>query len=106
MTTEPYSPLSELIRKHTGEEVMAEYRFHPSREWRFDFAIPSRRVAIEVEGGAYNGGRHIRPDGYLRDMEKYNEAAVCGWCVIRVLPTELLTFKTVRLIVRAIQNHN
>ena len=104
MTTEPYSPLSELIRKHTGKEVVAEYRFHPSRDWRFDFAIPSRRVAIEVEGGAFNGGRHIRPDGYLRDMEKYNEAAVSGWCVIRVLPAELLTFKTMRLIIRAINS--
>lgn len=39
MTTETYSPLSALIRKHTGEEVVAEYRFHPSRDWRFDFAI-------------------------------------------------------------------
>lgn len=84
MTTETYSPLSVLIRKH------------------FDFAIPARRVAIEVEGGAFNGGRHIRPEGYLRDMEKYNEAAVSGWCVIRVLPSELLMLKTVRLIIRAI----
>ena len=90
MTTETYSPLSVLIRKHTGEDVVAEYRFHPSRDWRFDFAIPAR---------------HIRPEGYLRDMEKYNEAAVSGWCVIRVLPSELLMLKTVRLIIRAIQNH-
>lgn len=102
MTTETYSPLSVLIRKHTGEDVVAEYRFHPSRDWRFDFAIPTRRVAIEVEGGTFNGGRHIRPEGYLRDMEKYNEAAVSGWCVIRVLPAELLMLKTVRLIIRAI----
>lgn len=102
MTTETYSPLSVLIRKHTGEDVVAEYHFHPSRDWRFDFAIPARRVAIEVEGGAFNGGRHIRPEGYLRDMEKYNEAAVSGWCVIRVLPSELLMLKTVRLIIRAI----
>lgn len=43
---------------------------------------------------------------YLCDMEKYNEAAISGWCVIRVLPAELLTFKTVRLVIRAIQNHN
>ena len=66
--TETYSPLIDLNRKYTGEEVVAEYRFHPSRDWRFDFAIPSRRVAVEVEGGAFNGGRHIRPEGYLRDM--------------------------------------
>ena len=49
MTTPGYSPLSALILKHTGEEVVAEYRFHPGRDWRFDFAIPSRRVAIEVD---------------------------------------------------------
>lgn len=43
-----------LMKLMTGEEVVAEYRFHPSRDWRFDFAIPSRRVAIEVESGAFN----------------------------------------------------
>lgn len=101
--TKTFSPLSELILKHTGENVVEEYQFHPTREWRFDFAIPSRRVAIEVEGGCFNGGRHIRPEGYLRDVEKYNEAAVEGWCVIRVLPAELLSFKSVRLIIRAVE---
>ncbi|WP_233545667.1 hypothetical protein [Parabacteroides sp. AM08-6] len=96
-----YSPLSALVKKHTGYEVVAEYRFHPSREWRFDFAIPAQRVAIEMEGGVFNGGRHIRPDGFFRDMEKYNEAAACGWLLIRVVPSELLTLKTLQLIVRA-----
>lgn len=57
-----------LMKLMTGEEVVAEYRFHPSRDWRFDFAIPSRRVAIEVESGAFNSGRHIRPDDYLFDQ--------------------------------------
>lgn len=96
-----YSPLRQLVRKHTGCEVVAEYRFHPAREWRFDFAIPARHVAIEVEGGAFIGGRHIRPEGYLRDMEKYNEAAAAGWLLIRVLPTELLSLRTLQLVVRA-----
>lgn len=95
-----YSPLSRLVEKHTGCRVVAEYRFHPTREWRFDFAIPERRVAIEVEGGVWNGGRHFRPEGYLRDMEKYNEAAACGWRVLRVIPSELLTLRTLRWIVR------
>ena len=70
-----FSPLSALILKHTGEEVVAEYRFHPGRDWRFDFAIPSRRVAVEVEGGAFNGGRHIRPEGYLRDTRTAGRTA-------------------------------
>ena len=95
------SPLRRLVKKHTGYDVVAEYRFHPTREWRFDFAIPVRRVAVEVEGGAFTGGRHIRPDGYLRDMEKYNEAAAAGWLLIRVLPAELLSLRTLQLVVRA-----
>jgi len=38
-----------------------EYRFHPSRKWRFDIAWPERRVAVEVEGekpaSRFNSGR-------------------------------------------------
>ena len=89
-----FSPLEREIYNLTGLETKREYRFHPTREWRFDFAIPAVRVAIEVEGGVWNGGRHFRPEGYLRDMEKYNEAAACGWLVIRTIPSELLRVKT------------
>lgn len=101
-----YSLLRQLLKKHTGVDVVAEYRFHPTREWRFDFAIPTCRVAVEVEGGTFNGGRHIRPEGYLRDLEKYNEAAAAGWLLIRVLPSELLSLRTLQLIVRACNKRN
>ena len=72
-----FSPLSALILKHTGEEVVAEYRFHSGRDWRFDFAIPSRRVAVEVEGGAFNGGRHIRINSayLIKFMKSEGEAS-------------------------------
>lgn len=96
-----FSLIERLVWKYAAERVVPEYRFHPARDWRFDFAVPACRVAVEVEGGAFIGGRHIRPEGYLRDMEKYNEAAACGWLVLRVLPSELLSTCTLRLIVRA-----
>lgn len=95
------SLLNEAVRRNTGLEVEAEYRFHPVREWRFDYAIPRAKVAIEVEGGVWNHGRHTRPEGYLRDLEKYNEAAACGWLLIRTTPAELLTVRTLRLVARA-----
>ena len=98
-----YSPLDALIHRYTGQRVVAEYKFHPAQEWRFDYAIPSAHVAIEVEGSVWNGGRHVRPEGYLRDLEKYNEAAACGWLLIRTTPAELLTVKTIMLIVRAVK---
>lgn len=42
------------------------------------------RFAVELEGGIYIRGRHLRPGGFLRDMEKYNLAAQLGIFVFRV----------------------
>jgi very-short-patch-repair endonuclease len=61
-----------------------EYVFHPERKWRFDFAWPGKRIALEVEGGTFSGGRHTRGVGYEGDCEKYSEAALLGWKVFRV----------------------
>ena len=60
-----------------------EFRFHPTRKWRFDYAWPNRKVALELEGGIWSRGRHTRPLGFLEDMEKYNEAAAMNWLVLR-----------------------
>lgn len=66
-----------------GPEIVTEHRFHPTRRWRFDLAIPEHRIAIEVEGGVWTRGRHTRGSGYLADLEKYNAAAALGWTVLR-----------------------
>mgnify|MGYP003773577891 CR=1 FL=1 len=85
-------------------DLRSEYAFYPGRNWRFDFAIPAHKVAIEVEGAVWNdNGRHTRLDGYMRDLEKYNAAAACRWKLIRVTPTELLSLKTIKMIVMACQ---
>jgi len=60
-----------------------EWRFHPFRRWRFDFAWPDRMVAVECEGGTWSGGRHIRGKGFEGDCEKYNAAAALGWTALR-----------------------
>lgn len=72
-----------------------EYRFHPDRKWRFDYAWPDFKVALEIEGGAWTGGRHNRGNGFIADMEKYNAAAQLGWRLIRITPQQVLTTKTV-----------
>ena len=64
-------------------EPEREYRFHPTRRWKFDFCWPSKMVAVELEGGTWTGGRHTRPIGFEQDCEKYNEAAIMGWKVLR-----------------------
>lgn len=60
-----------------------EYRFHPVRRWRFDFALPTKRIAIEIEGGTRQQGRHTRHAGFHGDCDKYNAAVMLGWRVLR-----------------------
>lgn len=61
-----------------------EHAFHPGRRWRLDFAWPEFLIALEIEGGTFNLGRHTRPIGFEKDCEKYNAAALLGWTVLRV----------------------
>ena len=80
---------------------VAEYKFHETRKWRFDFAFPASLVALEVEGGVWTGGRHTTPAGYVKDIEKYNTAGSMGWIVLRVTPDELGMQETVEMIKKA-----
>lgn len=77
------SKFAMLWRASKGPALVREYKFHPERKWRFDFAHLKSKVAIEIEGGTWSGGRHTRGSGYSNDCEKYNEAAKLGWCVLR-----------------------
>lgn len=80
-----------------------EYRFAPPRRWRFDWSWPSSRVALEIEGGVWTRGRHTRGTGFLKDMEKYNEAGARGWIVLRCTPDGVLSSATLDYIKRALE---
>jgi very-short-patch-repair endonuclease len=75
--------------QHLGYIAEREYKFHPSRRWRFDLAVPKIKLAIEIEGGLWVMGRHTRAPGFLKDMEKYNQAAVLGWRLLRYSPQQI-----------------
>lgn len=79
----------DLIVKNTDHEVKREFRFHDTRRWRFDAAIPSLMLAFECEGGSWTGGRHTNPIGFAKDLEKYNTATLMGWRVYRFVPKML-----------------
>lgn len=62
---------------------MREHRFHPTRRWRLDFYWPDYLFAVEVEGGEYVTGRHMRQAGFREDAIKYAEATLLGITVMR-----------------------
>jgi hypothetical protein len=93
----------ELVwRSIGGKQLEKEHRFHPVRKWRFDYFHKSG-VAIELEGGIFTGGRHTRGPGFLKDMEKYNNASSRGILVFRV-PSHKITAEWLRPIVATIEN--
>jgi len=59
--------------------------------WRFDFAWPDHKVAVEVQGGIWSGGKHARGSGLVKDYEKANAAALLGW---RLLYTDEKLLRT------------
>lgn len=61
-----------------------EYRFAAQigRKWAFDLAWPDHKVAVELQGGNWTGGRHTRGQGFENDCEKFSTAAVMGWRVL------------------------
>lgn len=79
-------------------EVETEYKFHNTRKWRFDYAIPKYKLAIEIEGGTWNYGRHNRASGILKDYEKYNAATMLGWRLLKFIPSQLTKKETYDLI--------
>ena len=95
-----------ICRTDLKVECVKEYKFHPTRRWRFDYAIPEHKIALEVEGGVWTGGRHTSPKGFLGDIEKYNAATLMGWRVFRTTPDELYKLSTINLIKSAISGQN
>lgn len=83
---------------------VSELVFAPPRRWRFDFAWPERRIAVEVEGGTWSGGRHSSGVGFERDCVKYNEAALLGWTVLRVTSNMVRDGRALEVVERAFQD--
>lgn len=95
-------------------EPKKEYRFAPPRRWRFDYAWldeamtriglgDAHLLALEVEGGVFISGRHSRGAGMIKDMEKYNQATLLGWRVLRVTPKQIADGSALTLVEQAIR---
>ncbi|MFS1865143.1 hypothetical protein [Vibrio breoganii] len=70
-------------------EPKLEHIFHPVRKWRMDYAWPDLKIALEIHGSTFAGGRHTRGSGYAEDREKMMEAQLLGWIVLEIPTTNL-----------------
>lgn len=72
----------EIILKNDKIEYEREYRFHPKRRFRLDFAFPEYKIGIEIQGGIWLNGYHNRGQGQNNDAEKNNLAVLDGWKIL------------------------
>lgn len=80
------------------------------RQWRFDFAFPAFRVAVEIDGvvmrkvnGAWvTGGRHATVQGMRDDNEKINTAILLGWSVLRFLQSDIKSHNAIKSAMRVL----
>jgi len=94
--------LIDQIHRAGLPEPKRQYKFHPKRRWACDLAYPEQGIVIEVEGGIWSGGRHVRGAGYEADCEKYNEAEIMGLMVLRFTPGMIASGYAVEAIRRAL----
>jgi hypothetical protein len=87
--------LASTLEPTLGWSIL-EHRFHLARRWRFDIAYPAIMLAIEVEGGVWTKGAHVRGAHFEGDCEKYAEAAILGWTVLRVTPGQIKSGKAAK----------
>lgn len=75
----------DLALRACGLSPVREFRFHPSRLWRFDLAVPELLLAVEYHGHAGFVGKgasgHSTIPGLTNDCEKVNQARILGWTV-------------------------
>ena len=70
---------------------MRQYPFakNVGRQYRADFAFMDERLLVEVNGGAFIGGRHTRGAGYEDDLQRNAIATALGWRVVSVTPSHI-----------------
>lgn len=84
MKINPFNP--SILKSFDIPAPVREFKFHPERWWKADFAWLNHKLIVEIEGGIWKHGRHVQGPGFIKDMEKYNAMVEEGWQLLRYLP--------------------
>lgn len=66
-----------------------QFKFHPERRFRYDFAWPQIKLCVDIQGGSFVNGGHSRGLGQQNDHSKHNEAQRLGFQVLQFGTVEM-----------------
>lgn len=101
--SKPHETLAKQLEYVGIQGFTREYRAIPGRRYRIDIAFPEQRIAVEVMGGVWVGGRHTRGAGYETDSEKICLLAGLGWTYLQVTPDQIRKGQALKWIENAIR---
>lgn len=102
MATNKYHALVCALCKREGwAQPESELRLIPGRKFQCDLVWQSARLVVEVNGGAFIGGRHSRGMGQIKDWEKLNMLTLAGWRILQVSPRGVTDGTLQRLLAEA-----
>lgn len=88
------SEIEQMLAVHIRADKLPpperEYMPNPKRGWRIDFAYPTLKIAIEVDGAVHR----IR-ERFHADIEKHAWLVLNGWTLLRVGGREVRSGKAI-----------
>lgn len=93
-----YPMFETLLRSFGVPAPEREHVFYPTRKWRSDYCWPQHKLAVEIDGGVFTGGRHTQGSGFRKDQEKRNAYAIMGYRVMSFTPREARNGKAAQLV--------
>jgi very-short-patch-repair endonuclease len=79
------SPIEQMFWKQAHQAIPGLIRQYPVQTYRIDFALPEKKVAIELDGHEY----HKTQEQRTYDAQRERTLQELGWQVIRFTGTEI-----------------
>ena len=71
--------IEDILRRVSKYDLVRQYEVRTSTNlYRLDFAIPERKIAVEVDGFAFHKDRAT----FDHDRKRNSELAILGWTVL------------------------
>lgn len=96
-----YPMMDTLCKAHGLPTPVHEFKFDDSRRWRVDYCFDGW-LCLEVEGGVWTEGRHTTGQGFMEDLQKYNELTIAGYSLVRCTPADIQSGAAFDLVRRAL----